>query len=317
VIRRTYAAQRALVSGTLNCWLAMVLCMGVPVVSVSATPPSFRDRAATLESLRREIDAAPLVVHSGYVKAYDKLFGDSLDVAYVRSLSSSERKQLLEFAALASWNGSQARYAHHMRTVAETRLEKVEASAAEVQLTYNELISYRLFDAAYSFANRAGLKVPRVEILESVTDQRRFPTALYLTKKRHRFERREVELDHGPRIIVVSSTGCPFCVKAATAISTDEWLERAFRAHSEWIEPTHTHLLYDNLHAWQLRYPSLRVSAMYDSSEWPDSMTASIRATPTFHFFLDGELKDTLMGWPDDAKERIRRSLNKIGVSSR
>jgi len=286
-------------------------------IAQSGPEASFRCKATVLERLQREIDVTPRIAHSEYVEAYEELFGNSFDAENVGSLTSSERKQLLRFAAIASWRSSKVRYAHHMLMVSQTQLEKNEASEEERQLTYHELISYRKFDIAYGFAKQAGLDVPRFEIIELVTDPQGSPTALYITEERHRFERREVDLNHGPRIVVSSSPGCAFCVKAATAISADTWLNDVFRAHSEWMEPTHTLLNYDHLHAWQQRYPSLRVSAMYDVAEWPSSMATSVRGTPTFHFFLDGKLEDTMTGWPDDAKERIQRCLENIGISLR
>jgi hypothetical protein len=104
-----------------------------------------------------------------------------------------------------------------------------------------------------------------------------------------------VPIDHGLKVLVISSPWCHFSQAAVQAISKDRDLGESMKQRSIWIMPAVRIPDFADIRLWNEKYPGQRMYVVDRQSEWP---MISSWATPGFYFLRDGRLLDTVFGWP-------------------
>jgi hypothetical protein len=274
----------------------------------------FEDKAAVMALWQSTYDGLLAGQPDGrYVTAYDQLFAGEFTAAAVDSLSAGQRQRLLNILLNVSTHSSGQKYLQQLLLLTDAVLANGEAQEWQVQSVHYLLVSRRDFLAANRFAARTGLKSISFNNAVLIPGVKR--TALYFDSKLDSWERRELDINRGSQIVVLSSPMCPPCEQAAREIANDPELSRVFREHSLWLAPTHTPLDDQYFRAWSNAHPEFRTTAIYDPDEWPAAISVELQATPTFFFLVDGKLKKRVLGWPShNGKTRIVDPLRNIGL---
>ncbi|WP_447585757.1 hypothetical protein [Pseudoxanthomonas mexicana] len=208
----------------------------------------------------------------------------------------------------------------HAYSVRETYLDKM-LDAFEVLRTrdavsqrihgdlYGALVASRQFDRARKLA----IEFPQwpVETLPAIHPQAtQARTALKVVGSAG-LEQIAVEVENGPRIVVISHPLCHFSQRAVAAIEQDAALSKIM-ANSLWLAPVDRKLYIDVLAQWNQAHPAHEIMIAYDRAHWPALASWS---TPTFYFLRDGKLMSVVEGWPDEGNRKQLLSAAKgIGL---
>ena len=208
----------------------------------------------------------------------------------------------------------------HAYSIRETYLEKM-LDAFEVLRTrdavsqrihadlYGALVASRRFDQARKLAIEFPLWT--VETLPAIHHQAsQGRTALKVVGSAS-LEQISVEVEHGPRIVVISHPLCHFSQHAVAAIEQDSALSKIM-ADSLWLAPVDRKLYVDVLAQWNQAHPAHEIMIAYDRAPWPALASWS---TPTFYFLKDGKLMSVVEGWPDEGnREKLLSAARGIGL---
>jgi thiol-disulfide isomerase/thioredoxin len=294
--------------------LSLLPTLFLPAQAATAAAMTFDEKIAVMNVWRSTYDGLIARQPDGrYLMAYDRLFGDELTTPAIESLSGMQRARLINVVFEASAQGSGPKYLQQLLRVVDFAIARGEAQDWQLQSVHYLLTSRRDFQAAHRFATRTGLT--SVIFTDAVQNTRPRRTALYLSSATNAWVRRELDMSRGAHVIVLSSPTCPPCNEAALEIASDSKLQSIFRAHSLWLAPTYAPLDAPSFAAWSNAHPEFRTAAIFDPDEWPPSVSADTQGTPTFFFFVDGQLKHSVFGWaPQGAKERIEEPLRAVGL---
>ena len=114
------------------------------------------------------------------------------------------------------------------------------------------------------------------------------------------------------QVVVAAHPLCHFTQSAVHDIAADSGLHALFRAYAVWIAPQSGQLELDAFREWNGQHPDMPMAIAYKQDEWPliDSWS-----TPTFYFFKDGALVDTVVGWPREGhRDQLLAGFRKLGV---
>lgn len=116
----------------------------------------------------------------------------------------------------------------------------------------------------------------------------------------------------GAQIVVVSSPLCHFSQNATAAIEFDPALRRMFRDHSVWIRPVDPTLDWDTHVHWNRDHADFPIHLAHAHAEWPE---IDYWGTPTFYFFMNGKLVESVSGWPAEGnKASVLAAAAKVGL---
>lgn len=120
---------------------------------------------------------------------------------------------------------------------------------------------------------------------------------------------REIDVSTGLRLLVVAHPGCGYSRRAADAIQADLMLREIFERRAVWIAPPTREPTNASIIEWNLKRPKQRLSVAYRASDWP---LINDWSTPMFYLLRDGQLVDTVAGWPTDGttQEQLRALLH-------
>ena len=116
-------------------------------------------------------------------------------------------------------------------------------------------------------------------------------------------------------VVAHVSLGCAFSRAAMEAIGDDPGLGPLFRDHGTWMASTRELTGYARLREWNRTHPATPISVMTSPARWP--MLDELAGVPAFYIFRDGELMDTVTGWPLDEgnREVLLAALERAGIA--
>jgi hypothetical protein len=117
----------------------------------------------------------------------------------------------------------------------------------------------------------------------------------------------------GPRLLIVSSPGCGFCRMAARALPEDELLGPLMREHAVWLSEKSLNNTFQRMLGFNRENPKAQHYFVDDPAKWPVS---TFRAFPEFSFVVDGQVRETLIGWRggSEAMWAMARGFESIGL---
>lgn len=123
-----------------------------------------------------------------------------------------------------------------------------------------------------------------------------------------------VDIARGPRVVVVAHPLCHFTQAAMHAIGGNPRLKELMRKNTVWIAPPDRNMDFTAFSDWNDKHPEAPISIAYSYSTWPE---LDEWGTPTFYFFKDGALIDTVVGWPRGGRMgALQAGLAKIGLAT-
>jgi hypothetical protein len=225
--------------------------------------------------------------------------------------SRSSRDDLLEAfkaADIATFYSHDPAIALELRGIYERLREHGIADPSHAESVLGSLVLTRELKAARAF-NKEAMVVPEESLIwlahapASGADRR-----VILDVAGAELVSREVDVSTGLRLLVVAHPGCGYSRKAADAIQADDMLREIFERHAVWIAPPTREPTNASIIKWNLKRPKQRLSVAYRASDWP---LIDDWSTPMFYLLRDGQLVDTVAGWPADGttQEQLRALL--------
>lgn len=163
---------------------------------------------------------------------------------------------------------------------------------------YRALISVRSFEQAKQFAGRHSLAdvetIPTITRLAPGT----IPAAWRVHPTRSEIIREPLALPDGVQVLVIGHPLCHFTQDAARHISADTSLQRVL-AGALWLAPQSRTLDIQAVQDWNRQYPEMKIRLVDRRDDWPQLQTWG---TPTFYFLRDGQVVETVAGWPQEGR---------------
>lgn len=178
---------------------------------------------------------------------------------------------------------------------------------------FDSYIQYRKFEAAKALAMSHGeMSHPPLPEFHGLDDVFDGPTVLALDTDGSISRVPAGLAKSGPQIVVASHPLCHFSENAVRSIAKDVQLAKLFAGRTLWLMPQDGALDVDVVREWNREFADYEMRWAYQTSDWP---MIKRWATPNFYFYLDGELVDTVIGWPPEGqRDALLAAFAKIGV---
>ena len=224
---------------------------------------------------------------------------DAFDRASLRGMDSEALEELFNSLNVLSFYSAKTEHALLLRKAYEELKHRELDTAFHAQQVYGALIQARRFDDARGLAASTDFHLGRpLPQTKALSNDVAGPTLWRISD--HGITEKSIALDEdGLSIVVVAHPLCAFSVKAMESIEANEELKRRFK-DSYWITPPDRRLGLDELRAWNQKATVTGLSLIGDSRNWP---IPDAGTTPTFYIFRNGQLDQTLQGWPSQEME--------------
>lgn len=299
------------------CAFAM-LASGI-LLSRGAIPTPEIDRAfSTFQSeVERELVASrggsDTRLRQHAAEAYERLFRTRLTRANLNELSSADLDLIHRAAETAGTYVVEERYARDMLAILDELSRRGDARNTHYTATYRMLVAARDFAGA----RRLAAKYPagELEVLPAVREDpepAEGPSVWSLSDDPNEVVHRRVDIERGPRIVVVSHPRCHFSRNAVAAIASDDVLGPVFRSYATWIVPPSGTLNLPVLQRWNREHRDFEVSLAVRQAEWT---FVDYWNTPTFYFLKDGAVVQKVIGWPKEGRrEELLAASRTTGI---
>lgn len=265
-------------------------------------------------SANRQIDEAEIT------DLFERSFGADVRSSQSTAFSAAELRLLIKATQDAFFYKPLPSFAEQMKKMAET-LSTLGADEHRgiLEKTYSYLLVARRFDEASEFAQHAGIDQVEWQVDGGATDfDPARPAVLSIRNDDNgvRLVPRNNSLEKGRRVVAVVHPNCGFSRRAMEVVERDETLQALFRERTTWLaSQTHTRPL-KPLMDWNVNAKETVVQLVYQEDSWPDHV--GFMQTPVFYFLADGELIDTVSGWPDDHQgERLKQAFDRLDDGGR
>jgi len=245
---------------------------------------------------------------------FDGFVAPFLSPERIQSLSETELKILFRAVDMTVFYTDEPKYVVSLRRIVEALEDRKIVTDEHYQALYFSLLQVRELNEADDFIKIHPLVIsdalPKHSEAANLSDQ--LPTEWIIDAETSSLERRNVDIQAGVHIIVVSSPGCPFSRNAVRDISRDPMLMRAFDGHVKWLIPQMRRSHFSETKEWNSSYPNFKMTMAYKRQEWKE---INHWGTPTFYFYKDGILSGKVTGWPQEGnQESLKIELKKIGL---
>lgn len=276
--------------------------------------PDHRGIEASFDTLQGALNGLVARDAAAAGAIYAPLFPEESRKATIAAASSHDLRLLYRAARTTAWH---SRANVHLEAMADT-LDELErrglATRNEIRAMNAMLIKAGRLEQSRKFSSRhvaAGLlPLPPVIAPEAVANG--VPSALDVSAAEHALLHEVVEL--APlRIIVVASPGCGFSRAAAKAIPADPELGPIFAKHAVWLAAPGELAGLDALRSWNQNNPKAALRVAASSERWP---MLALDSYPQFHIFRDGQLMQSVSGWPtgEGNRDAILAALRAAGA---
>ncbi|HEX2121465.1 MAG TPA: hypothetical protein VHL59_07470 [Thermoanaerobaculia bacterium] len=301
------------------CLLALAVFASGMALSRGAIPASEIDNAFT--AFQSEIEKELVASRRGSdtqlrqhaAETYERLFRKQLTRAKLDDLSSADLDLIHRAAEIAGTYAIEERHARDMVAILDELSRRGDATKLHYSATYRMLVAVRDFAGARRLA--AKYPAEEFEVLPTVRadpDPAKGPSVWTLSDDKNEVVRRRVEMDTGPRIVVVSHPLCHFSRNAVSAIAADDVLGAVFRSYATWIAPQSGTLNLPRLQQWNREHRHFEVALVVRQTEWT---FVDYWNTPTFYFLRDGAVVQKVIGWPKEGRrEDLLSASRKAGI---
>jgi len=221
----------------------------------------------------------------------------SLREAGLASLTTEALHQLAWDAHVANFYYAGARPDAH-RDVVDELLRRSAATDDELGDFHDALVAARRWDEARAFALRfPDLPLDPVPVIEDRVTEGEAPAYMRVEAATGTLLRETFDPGQGPMLLVISHPGCAFSRRAMAAIAADPALNQALPTRRLFLAPTFGGLKLDWVTQWNADQPDFPHVLVDQPARWPQVPSWG---TPSFLFLVDGELVETVTGWPGD-----------------
>lgn len=274
--------------------LACAVCIAAPIAQSDSIP----DRLDALIALDRQIASVSTRERRMQIEhLYAELFADEYSNTSLSRRTDEDIDELMRAAAIRAFHSLDVTSVDDLRATYTELEARGIATRYQAHALHKALLWHRRFEEAAAVAARISLDVPAFEIerLDQAVDTD--PHVWLVGAGGARIEQRPLDIGDGPRIIMVAQPNCGPSQRAMAAIASDPETARLFGSRAAIVIPAKTDFDIRAVQRWNSTHPWLAMVFANAEREWPQIDTWE---TPVFYFFSDGNLRDTIIGWPND-----------------
>ncbi len=215
-------------------------------------------------------------------------------------LNDEEIDALFQAAGMVTFYAS-LNHVDDQRRWLDELIQRHAATPAHHKRMHESYVRARRFDEARTLSQQH----PEIEldplplIIDTLPHHTNARTALIFSESDGGLIRRPV-FDPDDGILVVFSPSCHFSQNAVAAIQADPDLIRIFGNNTQWLQPPDGRLEYDSFRRWISEHPWKKVGIAWRADEWEQF---DLGATPAFYFVRNGEIIETVTGWPAEGRK--------------
>lgn len=296
-----------------------VLCACVMLVATTVAP--LGTAASNDDRLARLYEVADSTEYSGnqritaIVDAYETLFARERSRGDWNGVGDEVLLAFFDAVKEAGFHSGDPGHALEMAHAFNALESRGLATSGHVQALHGLYLHARLLEAARELAReQPGVELEAVPtVIAGGTRSAAAPVLWEIGERAASLVERPVNLSATDRIVVVAHPGCGYTRAAVDAIYRDPVLGPRFARDAIWVAPPAGRLDLAMIRDWNAAHADAVLSLAVRRADWP--MIESW-ATPTFHFFRDGELVETVTGWPLDGRGRRNEVLAALGLSN-
>jgi hypothetical protein len=159
---------------------------------------------------------------------------------------------------------------------------------------FRSYIALRRFNAAAAMLERYDIGAPPIpDIAEAHTGNEDAGPVILRVEQEGRLLVREQLAWPGSYVIATISLTCSPSQRAMQSIMADEQLSALMEQWGILLYGPASTLRFADIHDWNTANPGLPIALMERRSDWPEHRSW---ATPSFHFYVDGEMKKFVRG---------------------
>lgn len=234
---------------------------------------------------------------------FNEYFESPLASIKLKSLSIGSIESVFEAVELASYYSPRPKYTGYMRELLSI-LEGRGAATKDHKISLLEsFISIRDFDSAISFAEQNSLDYNLPKLVRSRTSglssEDRKVFWRFSAGTDGLLQETVTESALNELIVVVAGPKCHFSRRAAEDIFSSSAIQaERFGKAAIWLMPPGGDISLDAVGEFQRISSNLQFGLFHNWDGWPEIKE---RGMPTFYFFRDGALVETLVGWKGES----------------
>ena len=283
------------------------LLLGLMLVMTPADPPATAATAVT--RFMEQLDSVAVQPHQARAEAIRDRYRELLVPLDPQDLADRDMDALLVASMTAAGLANDRAIAKHALAIFDEMAKRsllIERRYGDMQQLY---VNLRDFEAARAFHAAFGDE----HVLNPVPDV--LPAAGFDPARRSvlvpvgmgALQARNFDATQDDFVLVVADPLCHFTQDAANAIGLDPDLHAYFANHSRWVAPYGVRLETRLVDAWNARFPAFPMVLVDDIRTWPD---IDYWGTPTFYVFVQGQVVETIRGWPGEGRaDELKRAL--------
>gem|GEM_PF-3875694 len=293
--------------------LMLIFLMAIFSTS-GAYSQTLEQQSAELDNIANAATETTSIKAIAVANAFDRLMLPFLDAEKIKLTTPSDLKILFRAADMTAFYTAETKYVEYLQRISEVSEERKLITGEHYTKLYFALLQVRMLKEADAL-----LAQHRLFVNDALPPHReapdlsaQMPTEWLIEANSLSLLRRNVDINQGSKIIVVSSPGCPFSRNAVRDISQDPALMTVFREHGKWLVPQMRHSYFHDIQKWNRSFPNFQMTMVYQRQEWKD---IDHWGTPTFYFFKNGKLSSKVTGWPEQGNiKELKNSLKIIGL---
>ncbi|MCX4026412.1 hypothetical protein H0A36_24385 [Endozoicomonas sp. SM1973] len=248
------------------------------------------------------------------LKAYEKLFKNCIDNRQsFRELSIQELYKHYKNIHTIAFYTSNVTHVNYMQTVLDETIKRGEKNKSQLSEMYRAYVQTRQFTQA----NRLKKQYPDIGLSRLPTikgNEGGGRSLLFIEQDGKILVQKSFDFSQGAQIVVISSPICGPSRRYLSWLQTKREILSVFNNHSTWIMPVTGQLYIDEVVESNKKNAPIKMAYTYKESDWPE---ITYWGTPTFYFYLDGKLKQQIVGWPREGREKeLKQALKDIGLLS-
>ncbi|MDE1463090.1 hypothetical protein [Spartinivicinus poritis] len=247
-------------------------------------------------------------------KTYEKLFKNCIDNRQsFRELSTQELHKVYKSIHTIAFYTSNIAHVNYMEAVLDEAIKRGEKNKSQLNEMYRAYVQIRQFKQA----NQLKKQHPDTDLSQLPTikgNEVEERSLLFIEQDGKVLAQKPYIFSQGAQIIVISSPICGSSRAYLSWLQTKPELLSVFESYSTWIMPVTGRLYIDEVVESNKKNASIKMAYTYKESDWPE---ISYWGTPTFYFYLDGKLRQQIVGWPKEGREKeLKQALKDIGLLS-
>ena len=246
-----------------------------------------------------------------FTQAFDEYLEESRPQNRLRSYSDADLLAVFNASDLATFYSFEPRHALFMESVLNELNRRDLATPQQWSYLSGAFIQSRMFSRAIEIRSAHELSSQQ-ELPTLVMAATKFPYEWTPDKKENKLTLQNLDLPKGPSILIFAHPLCHFTQNALRDIENSPQIRTIFKIKAKLLVPPSRTFDLSAVQDWNRDHQSQQMNFAFSRQQLPNFQYWE---TPAFYFLLDGEIVDTVVGWPKEGHiDQLILAAHKIGL---